>query len=207
MDKIVWKPSTLLAPIPPVMVTCGTMEESNILTIAWTGITNTIPPMTYISVRPQRHSYEIIKKTGEFIINVTTTSLVFSADFCGVKSGEHLDKFKEMKLTKEKASQVACPLIKESPLNIECRVKQIIPLGSHDMFLSEILAVNVSPEFIDENEKLRLDKASLVAFAHGEYYKLGKKLGTFGYSVKKKKTNHKNNANRGKRNDTRNQSR
>lgn len=193
MERETWKPSTLVAPIPPVMVTCGTMEESNIITIAWTGIVNTIPPMTYISVRKQRHSYNIIKSSGEFVINLTTTDMVRAADFCGVRSGAQIDKFKEMKLTKAPVSQLQCPCIDESPLNLECRVKEIIPLGSHDMFLAEIVAVNVQKDLLDENGKLRLDKANLAAFAHGEYFELGKRIGTFGFSVKKKKNKYKTN--------------
>lgn len=187
LEKQTWKPSTLLAPLPPVMVSCGTMEKSNILTIAWTGIVNTAPAMTYISVRKQRHSYDIIKKSGEFVINITTKSLVRATDFCGVRSGVDIDKFKEMKLTKAPVSQLACPSIVESPLNLECKVKQIIELGSHDMFLAEIVAINVDPTLINSVGKLELDKAGLLAFAHGEYFELGKCIGTFGYSVKKKK--------------------
>lgn len=191
MQRETWKPSTLLGPIPPVMVTCGTMEQANIITIAWTGIINTIPPMTYISVRPERYSYDIIKNTGEFVINLTTTKLVKAADFCGVRTGSKLNKFEEMKLTKAPVSQLACPCIDESPLNLECKVKEIIPLGSHHMFLAEIVAVNVAEEYIDETGKLCLDKANLVAFAHGEYYELGRKFGSFGYSVRKKKSKKK----------------
>ena len=189
MNKVTWKPSTLLSPVPAIMVSCGTMECSNILTIAWTGIVNTTPPMTYVSIRKQRHSHSIIKQSGEFVINLTTTNLIRAADTCGVKSGADIDKFKEMKLTKAESTQLSCPCIEESPLSIECRVKDIIELGSHDMFLAEIVAVNVSPEFIDVNGKLRLDKADLVAFAHGEYYELGKKVGSIGFSVQKKKPN------------------
>lgn len=188
MSKITWKPSTLLAPIPPVMVTCGTMEKSNIITIAWTGIVNTIPPMTYISIRKERFSYPIIKESGEFVINLTTANMVKATDFCGVKSGEKVDKFQQMNLTKAPTSQLSCPCIEESPLNLECRVKEIIPLGSHDMFLAEIVAVNVQEDLIDANGKLCLDKARLLAFAHGEYFELGKQIGTFGFSVQKKKT-------------------
>lgn len=189
MERETWKPSTLIAPIPPVMVTCGTMEESNIITIAWTGIVNTIPPMTYISVRKERHSYNIIKESGEFVINLTTKDLVRAADFCGVRSGAKIDKFNEMKLNKAPVSQLNCPCIDESPLNLECKVKDIIELGSHDMFLAEILAVNVQNDLLDQNGKLRLDKANLAAFAHGEYFELGNRIGTFGFSVKKKKNN------------------
>ena len=187
VDKVTWKPSTLLAPLPPVMVSCGNMDNSNILTIAWTGIVNTAPAMTYISVRKQRHSYNIIKNSGEFVINITTKHLVRSTDFCGVRSGADIDKFKEMKLTKAPVSQLACPSIEESPLNLECKVKQIIELGSHDMFLAEIVAINVNPNLINADGKLELEKAGLLAFAHGEYFELGKCIGTFGYSVKKKK--------------------
>lgn len=186
MSKISWKPSTLEAPLPPALITCGTMEKSNIITIAWTGIVNTIPPMTYISVRPERYSYEIIKETGEFVINLTTARLARAADWCGARTGAKYDKFKEMGLEKEPVTHLSCPAIAQSPLNLECRVKEIIKLGSHDMFLSEIVGINVDQGLLDENERLRLDKASLVAFAHGEYFELGKKLGSFGFSVKKK---------------------
>lgn len=196
MNKITWKPSTLLGPIPPVMVTCGTMESSNIITIAWTGIVNTTPPMTYISVRKQRYSHNIIKDSGEFVINLTTEKLVRAADFCGVKSGSEIDKFKEMNLTKSSVSELSCPCIDESPLNLECRVKQIIELGSHDMFLAEIIAVNVDEVLINASGKLRLDKAELAAFAHGEYYSLSNRIGTFGFSVQKKKTVKKKNLKR-----------
>lgn len=191
MSKITWKPSTLLAPMPPVLVSCGDMTNSNILTIAWTGIVNTIPPMTYISVRKERHSYNIIKDSGEFVINLSTVPLCFATDYCGVKSGANVDKFAEMKLTKSPVSIVSCPSIEESPLNLECKVKQIIELGSHDMFLADIVAVNVSTDLINQDGKLMLDKANLLGFAHGEYFELGKVVGNFGYSVKKKKTKKK----------------
>lgn len=187
MSKQTWKPSTLLAPLPPALVTCGTMEHSNIITIAWTGIVNTIPPMTYISVRPERYSYPIIKESGEFVINLVNRRLVRPADFCGARTGAKLDKFQQMKLTKEPVSQLACPAILESPLNLECKVTQVIPLGSHDMFLAEIVAVNVEETLLDDTGKLRLERAHLAAFAHGNYYELGPKLGSFGFSVKKKK--------------------
>lgn len=192
MGKQTWKPGALIAPLPPAMVTCGDMENSNIITIAWTGIVNTIPPMTYISVRPERYSYNIIKESGEFVINLTTTELVRAADFCGARTGAKLDKFKEMKLTKEAVSKIGCPAIAESPINLECKVKEIIMLGSHDMFLSEIVAVNVDEKLLDEKGKLCLEKARIAAFSHGEYFELGKKIGTFGYSVKKKPKKRKN---------------
>lgn len=187
MSKITWKPGTLLGPVPPVLVSCGDMEKSNILTIAWTGIVNTIPPMTYISVRPERYSYSIIKERGEFIINLPTAAAVKAIDWCGVRSGKNEDKFKFTGFTKEAASIVGCPAILESPLNLECKVKEIIRLGSHDMFLSEIVALNVEETLIDHDGKLRLDKAGLCGFAHGEYYALGKQIGSFGFSVRKKK--------------------
>lgn len=180
----------MLGPIPPVMVTCGSMEESNIITIAWTGIVNTIPPKTYISVRPERFSYGIIKERGEFAINLTTSEMVRNADYLGIHTGRKIDKFLKSGLTKEAASEIGCPLIGESPLSLECRVTEIIPLGSHDMFLADIVAVDVDEELIDKSGKLRLDRANLAAFAHGEYYELGRKIGSFGFSVAKKKKKH-----------------
>lgn len=191
MSKITWKPSTLLSPTPPAMITCGDMENSNIITIAWTGIVNTIPPMTYISVRPERHSYNIIKQSSEFVINLTDKKLIRAADWCGARTGAKFDKFKEMNLDKEPVSQLSCPAIAQSPLNLECRVKDIISLGSHDMFLAEIVAINVEARLIDDTGKLRLDKACLAAFAHGEYFELGQKVGSFGFAVRKKPVNNK----------------
>ncbi|MBC8558464.1 flavin reductase family protein [Fumia xinanensis] len=190
MGKQVWKPGTMVSPVPPVMVSCGSLEKPNILTIAWTGIVNTIPAMTYISVRPQRFSYPLIKESREFVINLTTRALTWAADYCGVKSGADTDKFSVCKLTPAPASQVGAPLIKESPVNIECRVNQVIPLGSHDMFLAEIVAVNVDEVLVDQNGKLHLDQSGLVAYSHGEYFALGEKLGSFGYSVRKKPKNN-----------------
>ena len=186
MSKQTWKGSTLLGPIPPTMVSCGTVDQPNVLTVAWTGIINTIPPKTYISLRPERFSYDLIKNSGDFVINLTTKDLVFAADFCGVRSGKTIDKFKEMNLTPEQASQVTSPMIAQSPVSLECKVTQIIPLGSHDMFLADIVAVNVDEKLLDVTGKLCLDKGDLVAFAHGEYFALGASLGTFGYSVRKK---------------------
>ncbi|MDD2956546.1 MAG: flavin reductase family protein [Oscillospiraceae bacterium] len=187
MSKIEWKPATLMAPVPPALVSCGTLESPNVLTVAWTGIVNSSPAMTYISVRPERYSYDLIKNSGEFVINLTTSSLVRSADLCGVKSGRDLDKFKAAGLTAEAASKVSAPLIAESPLSLECRVKEVIPLGSHHMFLAEIVAVDVEQRYVDEKGKLRLQQSGLAAYAHGEYYALGKKIGSFGFSVKKKR--------------------
>ena len=187
MSKIQWKGGALLAPVPACMVSCGTMEKPNIITIAGTGIINTHPPKTYISVRPTRHSYPIIKESGEFVINLVTKDLVRKADSCGVYTGAKLDKFKKYSLTPERASKVSCPMIAESPVNLECRVTQVIPLGTHDMFLAEIVAVNVEESLLDENGKLSLGRARLIAYSHGDYLELGKKVGKFGYSVKKKK--------------------
>ncbi len=185
MKKTAWKGSTLLAPMPAVMVSCGSFEESNIITIAWTGIVNSHPPMTYISVRPERHSYGIIKSTGEFAINLTPKALVKKADYCGIYTGKKVDKFKKCGFEKQEGSVVSCPIIGESPLVLECKVKEIIPLGSHDMFLSEIVAIDAAEELLDENGKLCLEKAELCAFAHGEYFELGKALGKIGFSTKK----------------------
>ena len=189
MAKQKWKGGALIAPVPPAMISCGSEETNNcnIITVAWTGITNTIPPKTYISIRPSRHSYKIIKESREFAINLTSTALVRHADWCGIYTGAKVDKFERCALSKEKATEISCPLIAESPLSLECRVTNIIPLGSHDMFLADIVAVDVAEELIDASGKLRLDKAGLVAFAHGEYFALGEKLGNFGFSVKKKK--------------------
>ena len=188
-NKIKWKGAALLAPEPCVMVSCGGMGEgeSNIITIGWTGIVNTHPPMTYISVRPTRHSYGIIKESGEFAINLTTEALARAADYCGVYTGRKVDKFKKCGLEKLPASELSCPIIGESPLTLECRVKQVIPLGTHDMFLADIVAVDVDEAIIDENGKMNLDRAGLTAYMHGEYYALGKKLGKFGFSTDKPK--------------------
>ncbi len=191
LDKIIWRGGALLAPVPPVMVSCGTMEKHNILTIAWTGIINTIPPKTYISIRPTRYSYEIIKSSGEFVINLTTSELIRAADFCGIRSGRDIDKFEAMELSPQKSISLECPMIEQSPLNIECRVSQVIELGSHHMFIADIVGVNVDSQYIDSYGKLHLDKSGLAAFAHGEYFELGKKLGSFGFSVRKKRKYHK----------------
>lgn len=188
MTKITWKPGTMVYPIPAVLVTCGDKQENyNIITIAWTGTICSDPAMTYISLKPERHSYNIIKKTKEFVINLTTEELAKATDFCGVKSGKTVDKFKEMQLTPEKASLVKAPLIKESPVNIECKVEKIIKLGSHHMFMAKVLAVNVDDHYLDSNNKFHLDKANPLCYSHGQYYGLKKSLGGFGFSVAKKK--------------------
>ena len=192
MSKVTWKSGTFIYPLPAVMVSCGTMEESNIITVAWTGIINTDPAMCYISVRPTRHSYEMIKKTGEFVINLTTKDLAYATDWCGVKTGAKVDKFKEMKLTKEKANFVNCPMIKESPVSVECKVKEIRELGSHHMFVAEILGINADEKYINENGAFDISKCDLIAYSNGNYYSLGKKIGRFGFSVQKKKKQQKN---------------
>ena len=192
MSKVQWKGGTFIYPIPAVMVSCGTMEESNIITVAWTGILNTNPAMCYISVRPERYSHDIIKENGEFAINLTTRQLAYAADWCGVKSGRDVDKFKEMKLTKEKANIISVPLIKESPVSVECKVKEIVPLGSHDMFVAEIVAIDADEKYIDEKGAFDISKCDLIAYANGGYYLLEKKIGKFGYSVQKKSKTAKN---------------
>lgn len=195
MSKIQWKPGTMIYPLPAVMVSCGSEKSSyNILTVAWTGTVCTAPPMTYISIRKERHSYNIIKETGEFVINLTTERLAFATDFCGVRSGRDIDKFTHLKLTPLPASVVKAPLIGESPVNIECRVRQIIELGSHDMFIAEVEAVHVDEDYIDESGKLRMDRAKPICYSHGSYYGLAKEIGTFGYSVMKPKTRKKREA-------------
>ncbi len=186
-EKTIWKPGTCIYPIPAVLVSCGDMKKSNIITVAWTGIVNTEPAMVYISVRPNRYSYNIIKETKEFVINLTTEKLVYAVDWCGVKSGRDFDKFKEMNLTKQKANFVSSPLIAESPISLECKVKEIKELGSHTMFIAEVLCINASNEYIDKNGSFDINKCNLIAYANGGYYSLEKKLGTFGYSVAKKK--------------------
>lgn len=188
MAKVEWKPGNMVYPLPVVMVSCADKEgNSNIITVAWTGTVCTNPPMVYISVRPERHSYQMIRETGEFVINLTTKDLAFATDFCGVRSGRDVDKFSEMKLTKETASVVAVPMIGESPVNIECKVTEVKELGSHYMFLANVAAVHVDDKYMNENQKFELGKAGPLAYSHGEYYGLGELLGTFGYSVKKKK--------------------
>lgn len=187
MSKTIWKPGTFLYPVPAALISCGTMEKSNIITVAWTGIMNTNPAMVYISVRPERYSYNMIKESGEFVINLTTEELAFATDWCGVKSGSEFDKFKEMKLTKAKAQFVKCPIIEESPVSVECKVKEIKDLGSHHMFVAEVLSIDADDKYIDENGAFDISKCNLIAYANGGYYSLGKKIGKFGYSVQKKK--------------------
>lgn len=192
MSRTIWKAGTFVYPIPAVLVTSGNMERSNIMTVAWTGIINTNPAMCYISVRPERYSYNLIKESGEFIINLTNQKLAYATDWCGVQSGAKYDKFKEMHLTKEKAKNVSCPIIKESPVAIECKVKEIKKLGSHDMIIADILSIDAENMYIDENGSFDISKCDLIAYSNGNYYALGKKIGKFGFSVEKKKNKTKN---------------
>lgn len=187
MAKQIWKAGNMVYPLPAVMVTCRDKDgNDNIITVAWTGTICTNPAMAYISVRPERHSYNMIKETGEFVINLTTKELTFATDYCGVKSGRDVDKFKECKLTKENAVHVNVPMIKESPVNIECKVERIDELGSHHMFVAKVLAVHADEKYMDETGKFNLAKSELIVYSHGEYYSMGEKLGTFGYSIRKK---------------------
>ncbi|HLP73830.1 MAG TPA: flavin reductase family protein [Bacteroidales bacterium] len=189
MAKIIWKPGTMIYPLPAVMVSCGAKpEEYNILTVSWTGTICTDPAMCYISVRPQRHSFNIIKKNREFVINLTTADLAFVTDWCGVKSGSKHKKFEEMGLTAVPASKVKAPMIEESPVNIECVVKEIKDLGSHHMFISEVVAVHADEQLIDVKTGLfKLNDSGLLCYSHGKYYQMGKRIGKFGFSVQKKK--------------------
>ena len=187
MGKILWKPGTMIYPLPAVMVSCGAKpEEYNILTISWTGTICTDPPMCYISVRPSRYSYGIIKKNGEYVINLTTKALAYATDWCGVRSGADYNKFTEMGLTPVKAEKVNAPIIKESPVNIECIVKDIKELGSHHMFISEVVSVNADKKYFNSKTGVfRLQYADPICYSHGRYYLTGKYIGKFGFSVKK----------------------
>ena len=192
MAKQIWKPGNMIYPLPAVMVSVTDGEgNDNIITVAWTGTVCTNPAMAYISVRPSRYSYGMLKKTGEFVINLTTEKLAFATDFCGVRSGRDVDKFEKLNLTKEKAQYVSAPMIGEAPVSIECRVREVKELGSHDMFLADVLAVHADEAYMDKNNKFHLNDAGLLVYSHGEYLAGDRKVGTFGYSVKKK--NGKNN--------------
>ncbi len=187
MAKQLWKPGNMLYPLPAVMVSVADAKgRPNIITLAWVGTVCTNPPMVSISVRPERYSYPILRETGEFVINLTTKELTYATDYCGVKSGRDVDKFKEMKLTPIPGQHVKAPLIEESPVNIECRVRQVLELGSHDMFLADVLAVHVDEKYMDEKGKFHLEKSEPIVYSHGDYLTTGELLGTFGYSVKKK---------------------
>lgn len=187
MAKQLWKPGNMIYPLPAVMVSVTDGEgHDNIITVAWTGTVCTNPAMAYISVRPSRYSYDMIRKTGEFVINLTTEKLAFATDFCGVRSGRDVDKFRKLNLTKEKAQFVSAPMIGEAPVSIECRVREVKELGSHDMFLADVLAVHADEAYMDKNNRFRLNDAGLLVYSHGEYLAGGRKVGSFGYSVKKK---------------------
>ncbi len=187
MNKISWKPGNMLYPLPAVLVTCRDKTGAdNVLTVAWTGTVCSDPAMLYISVRPERYSYPMIKETGEFVVNLTTEELVHATDYCGVRSGREEDKFAAAGLTKGEAQKINAPIIMESPVNIECRVKTVMPLGSHDMFLAEVVNIQVSEDYLNENGAFSLADAGLLAYSHGRYYSMGQELGSFGYSVRKK---------------------
>lgn len=188
-DKLSWKPGTMIYPLPVVMVSCGaTPEEYNIVTVAWTGTVCTDPAMCYISLRPERHSHAIISRTGEFVINLTTKALARATDWCGVKSGRDCDKFSETGLTPVAARVVNAPAIAEAPVSIECRVRDIVRLGSHDMFLAEVVNVLVDESLVDERSgRLDLERAQMIAYCHGEYFRLGDVIGHFGWSVRKRR--------------------
>lgn len=186
MGKQSWKPGNMLYPVPAVLVSCRDKEgKDNVLTVAWAGTICSDPAMLSISVRKERYSHSMIKETGEFVVNLTTKELLRATDYCGVKSGRDEDKFATMELTKGEAEKVNVPIIMESPVNIECKVKQVLELGSHDMFIAEVVNVQVSEEYMDEKGAFHLNDADLLAYSHGRYYELGKELGTFGYSVRK----------------------
>ena len=185
--KEVWKPGNMLYPVPAVMVICGRPKETpNIITVAWAGTVCSDPVMVSVSVRKERYSYDIIKDTGEFVINLVTKDLAYAADYCGVRSGRDVDKFRDMKLTPLRSTCIQAPGIEESPVNLECQVSQVVELGSHDMFLSKVVAVTVDKDHMDEKGKFHLNETGLVAYSHGEYFLLGEKLGKFGHSVQKK---------------------
>ncbi len=186
MEKEIWKPGNMLYPLPVVMVSMADGEgRHNIITIGWAGTVCTNPPMVSISVRPERYSYPVLRDTGEFVINLTTRELAYATDYCGVKSGRDVDKFKKLKLTALPASEVRAPLIGESPVNIECRVRQVMPLGSHDMFLADVVAVHADRKYMDETNRFHLEKAEPIVYSHGAYLVCGERIGTFGFSVRK----------------------
>ena len=187
MSKQTWKPGNMLYPVPAVMVSCRREgEKPNIITVAWAGTICSDPAMVSISVRKERYSHDIIKDSGEFVVNLTTRKLCYATDYCGVKSGRNTDKFADMHLTPQQSVKIAAPAIKESPVNIECRVEEIKELGSHDMFIAKVLNVWADETYMDNKGKFMLNSSGLVTYSHGEYFMLGKKLGKFGYSVKKK---------------------
>lgn len=197
MAKQSWKPGNMLYPLPVVMVSASDKEgRDDIITVAWAGTVCTNPPMVSVSIRPERYSYHMIRETGEFVINLTTEKLAFATDYCGVRSGRDVDKFKETGLTREKADKVRAPMIGESPVNIECRVRKVEELGSHHMFIAEVVAVHADEAYMDEKKRFDLNRAKPIVYSHGEYLGTGRKLGSFGYSVKKTKKQTKTNKKR-----------
>lgn len=197
MAKQSWKPGNMLYPLPVVMVSASDKEgRDDIITVAWAGTVCTNPPMVSVSIRPERYSYHMIRETGEFVINLTTEKLAFATDYCGVRSGRDVDKFKETGLTREKADKVRAPMIGESPVNIECRVRKVKELGSHHMFIAEVVAVHADEAYMDEKKRFDLNRAKPIVYSHGEYLGTGRKLGSFGYSVKKSKKQTKTNKKR-----------
>lgn len=192
MGKQYWRPGNMLYPLPAVMVSCKRQgEKPNIITVAWTGTVCSSPAMVSISVRKERYSYEIIKETGEFVINLATKDLVRALDYCGVRSGRDVDKYKEAGLTVLASKEIAAPGIMESPVNLECRVTEVKPLGSHDLFLAEVVSVTIEDRYMNDDGKFELNRSGLITYSHGEYFELGKKAGSFGYSVRKPEKNHK----------------
>lgn len=189
MAKINWKPGNMVYPLPAVLVSCGDIDgENNLLTVAWTGTICSDPPMCYVSARKSRHSHQMIKDSGEFVINLTTEQIASATDWCGVRSGSKYDKFKEMNLTRERASIVKCPIVGESPVSVECKVTEIKELGTHDMFIAEVVNVIADDRFLDqESGKFSLKESGIMAYCHGNYYTLDKNIGKFGFSVEKKK--------------------
>ena len=191
MERVKWRGSTLLSPVPAALVTVGAGEEANVLTVAWCGIVCSQPPVTYISVRPERHSYGLLKAGGEFVIHLTNRALCHATDYCGVYTGAKVNKFERCHLTRIPSTEVAPPTIAEAPVALECRVRRVEPLGTHDMFLADIVAVTVREELLDEKGKLCLERADLIAYSHGAYYALGKQLGSFGFSAARRRAPHK----------------
>lgn len=189
MAKKGLKPGTMLNPVPAVMVSCGEGEQANIITIGWTGIINSEPPITYVSVRKSRHSHQLIAESGEYVINLTTEALVKATDYCGVKSGRDVNKWTEMNLTPVPGEEVKCPMIDESPVNLECKVIEVKEYPTHDMFIGEIVKVHADEALFDEKGRICLDEAGLISYSHGEYFALKREpLGKFGYSIMKPKT-------------------
>ena len=191
MKRIDLKPGTLLSPLPAVMVTVGDMEKSNIITVAWTGILSSDPPRAYVSVRPSRYSHAFLKEKGEFVINLTTEELARATDYSGIFTGAKVDKFEKAKLTKCESKCVSAPTIMESPISLECKVFEVMESGTHDIFLADIVSVSVREDMMDEKGRICLEKAGLIAYSHGEYYALGKRIGKFGFSAAKKKKSPK----------------